>query len=133
MPLGYDVKDRKLVVNIGEAKTVHMVFEGFVEIGSATVLARELRADGVTSKPGKAMTKERVCANTHAVSRRSILSAVPAMAVAGTMDVKAHDADPVVEVYRDWAARRTDWTRLADLPGHENWDTPEYNTAFDAE
>jgi site-specific DNA recombinase len=57
VPLGYDVKDRKLVINKGEAKTVRMVFERFVEIGSATVLARELRADGITSKQGKPISK----------------------------------------------------------------------------
>ena len=57
MPLGYDVKDHKLVANRAEAKTVRMVFERFVEIGSATILARELRADGVTSKQGKPISK----------------------------------------------------------------------------
>ncbi|MFT4961507.1 MAG: site-specific DNA recombinase [Paracoccaceae bacterium] len=57
VPLGYDVKERKLVINKPEAKTVRMVFERFVEIGSATVLARELRADGVASKQGKPISK----------------------------------------------------------------------------
>jgi site-specific DNA recombinase len=57
VPLGYDVKDRKLVVNKPEAKTVRMVFERFVEIGSATVLARELRADGIITKQGKPISK----------------------------------------------------------------------------
>ena len=57
VPLGYDVKDRRLMINKPEAKTVRMVFERFVEIGSATVLARELRADGVTSKQGKPISK----------------------------------------------------------------------------
>ena len=36
VPLGYDVKDRKLVVNEAEAATVRMIFERFVKIGSAT-------------------------------------------------------------------------------------------------
>jgi site-specific DNA recombinase len=57
VPLGYDVKDRKLVTNKPEAKTVRMMFERFVEIGSATVLARELRSDGITSKQGKPISK----------------------------------------------------------------------------
>ena len=43
VPLGYEVKDRKLVVNEAEAKTVRMVFERFVKTGSATALVRELR------------------------------------------------------------------------------------------
>ncbi len=57
VPLGYDVKDRRLVINKDESKTVRMVFERFVEIGSATVLGRELRADGVISKQGKPISK----------------------------------------------------------------------------
>jgi hypothetical protein len=57
VPLGYDVKDRKLEINNAEAKTVRLVFERFAEIGSATELARELRVDGVTSKQGKPISK----------------------------------------------------------------------------
>ncbi len=57
VPLGYDVKDRRLEINRAEAKTVRLVFERFAEIGSATVLARELRADGVTTKQGKPVSK----------------------------------------------------------------------------
>ena len=57
VPLGYDVKDRRLEINKAEAKTVRLVFERFAEIGSATVLARELRADGVTTKQGKPVSK----------------------------------------------------------------------------
>lgn len=49
-PLGYDVKDRKLVPNYGEAKLVRHIFQRFVEIGSTTLLVRELQLDGVTSK-----------------------------------------------------------------------------------
>ena len=42
VPLGYDVKDRKLVVNEAEAATVRTIFERFVKIGSVTTLVREL-------------------------------------------------------------------------------------------
>ena len=41
VPLGYEVKDRKLVVNEAEAATVRMIFERFAEMGSATTLVRE--------------------------------------------------------------------------------------------
>ena len=57
VPLGYDVVDRKLVVNDEEATTVRMVFERFVEVGSATVLARELRGDGFRNKQGTLIDK----------------------------------------------------------------------------
>jgi DNA invertase Pin-like site-specific DNA recombinase len=49
-PLGYDVKDRKLVVNESEAAIVRTIFERFVRIGSATTLARSLAAEGIRTK-----------------------------------------------------------------------------------
>jgi site-specific DNA recombinase len=57
VPLGYDVKDRKLVVNDAEAAKVSAVFLRFVEVGSATVLARELRGDGFRNKQGTLIDK----------------------------------------------------------------------------
>jgi DNA invertase Pin-like site-specific DNA recombinase len=57
VPLGYDVKDRKLVVNDTEAGTVRMIFERFAQIGSATVLVQALVAEGVRNKRGKPIDK----------------------------------------------------------------------------
>ncbi|WP_114393550.1 recombinase family protein [Oleisolibacter albus] len=57
VPMGYDLKDRKLVVNEAEADTVRMIFTRFVELGSATVLVGQLAADGVRSKRGKLIDK----------------------------------------------------------------------------
>jgi site-specific DNA recombinase len=56
-PLGYDVQERKLVVNHAEARTVRMIFERFAHQGSATTLARALAEEGVTSKRGKPIDK----------------------------------------------------------------------------
>ncbi len=56
-PLGYDVHDRKLVINHAEAATVRMIFERFLSVGSATILARTLAAEGVTTKRGKPIDK----------------------------------------------------------------------------
>src|SRR5947208_12803532 len=53
VPLGYDVRDRKLVVNEAETAVVRRVFEGFAELGSGTRLTQVLRAEGVTTKRGK--------------------------------------------------------------------------------
>ena len=47
-PLGYDVKDRKLVVNAHEAATVLMIFKRFLTVGSATLLSKDLLSEGVT-------------------------------------------------------------------------------------
>ena len=52
VPLGYDVRDRKLVVNEAEAARVRRVFELFAETGSGVETVRRLRAEGVTSKRG---------------------------------------------------------------------------------
>jgi DNA invertase Pin-like site-specific DNA recombinase len=57
VPLGYSVKDRKLVINEPEAATVRMIFERFVEVGSATMLARTLVAEGVATRRGRAVDK----------------------------------------------------------------------------
>jgi len=57
VPMGYDVLDRKLVINESEAATTRMIFERFVAIGSATVLAKALAADGVRNKRGKLIDK----------------------------------------------------------------------------
>ena len=57
VPLGYDVRDRKLVINEDEAATVRMMFERFVTIGSATTLAKMLVAEGARTKRGNPMDK----------------------------------------------------------------------------
>ena len=56
-PRGYDVKDRKLVVNAEEVALVRMIFERFPAIGSATQLARTLRAEGGVTKRGRPIDK----------------------------------------------------------------------------
>ena len=49
-PLGYDVNNRRLVPNDKEAKLIRHIFQRFVEIGSTTLLVKEMRLDGATSK-----------------------------------------------------------------------------------
>src|SRR6266404_6307909 len=53
-PLGYEVRDRKLVVNEKDAKLVRSIFHRFLKTGSATILARQLIREGVSNKYGKA-------------------------------------------------------------------------------
>jgi hypothetical protein len=60
VPLGYDLKDGKLVVNKSEAATIRMIFERYAQLGSApapkrafTKLVCELNAEGITDKRGK--------------------------------------------------------------------------------
>lgn len=49
-PLGYDVKDRKLIVNEAEAALVRDIFARYAETGSAAQLVRELQIEGHTTK-----------------------------------------------------------------------------------
>jgi site-specific DNA recombinase len=57
VPMGYDVRDRKLIINEAEAATVRMIFERFVTIGSATTLANTLVTEGLLNKRGKPIDK----------------------------------------------------------------------------
>ena len=50
VPLGYDVKDRKLIVNDAEAQTLRMIFRRYVELGSVRLLKHELDQRGIVSK-----------------------------------------------------------------------------------
>ena len=49
-PLGYDVRDRKLVVNQAEASEVERIFGLYAELGSVRLLEHRLAAEGITSK-----------------------------------------------------------------------------------
>ncbi len=56
-PLGYDIKDRKLVVNAKEAAHVRFMFERFVRLGSVTKLIPILATEGIKAKSGKPVDK----------------------------------------------------------------------------
>jgi site-specific DNA recombinase len=50
VPLGYDVKDRKLIVNDAEADSVRFIFRRYAELGSVALLRAELDRKGIVSK-----------------------------------------------------------------------------------
>ena len=50
IPLGYDVKERKLVVNEVEAETVRLIFRRYADLGSVRLLRAELDRRGIVSK-----------------------------------------------------------------------------------
>ena len=49
-PLGYDVRERRLVVNQTEANTVRYIYERYLELGCVRQLSRELDERGIVSK-----------------------------------------------------------------------------------
>ena len=50
LPLGYDVRDRKLVINQAEAATVRHIFATYLDLGSVRLLEQRLRDQGIYSK-----------------------------------------------------------------------------------
>ena len=57
VPLGYDVRDRKLIINKTEAASVRTIFERFASIGSMTKLIPTLAKEGIKAKSGKPADK----------------------------------------------------------------------------
>jgi site-specific DNA recombinase len=49
-PLGYDVRERRLVVNPEEAETVRYIYQRYLELGSVRELSRELADRRIVSK-----------------------------------------------------------------------------------
>jgi len=52
-PLGYDVKDRQLVINEAEAETVRQIMQRYIKLGSVRALQEELLAKGIVTKRAK--------------------------------------------------------------------------------
>ena len=50
-PIGYDVKDKKLMVNEQEAETVRHIFRRYLELKSVKFLQADLERFGIRSKP----------------------------------------------------------------------------------
>jgi len=49
-PLGYEVRERRLVVNQTEANTVRYIYERYLELGCVRQLSSELDEHGIVSK-----------------------------------------------------------------------------------
>jgi len=49
-PIGYEVKDKKLIVSPAEAKTVRHIFRRYAELGCVSKLTRDLEAAGYLTK-----------------------------------------------------------------------------------
>jgi site-specific DNA recombinase len=59
VPLGYDLKDRKLLINSGEAEIVRRIFRRYVALGSVRRLKEDLDRDRVLSKTRTGKMAER--------------------------------------------------------------------------
>src|SRR6188472_4435388 len=54
VPLGYEVRERKLMVNEAEAKTVREIFEAYVRLDTISGVQDDLDAQGIVSKARRA-------------------------------------------------------------------------------
>ena len=84
-----------------------------------------------------------------AFSRRALLTAAPALALApaaalagravGNTDTRdgvsksGQIEDSILPIYREWLAARAEWYELSDLPGNEDWEWPESKAAENRE
>ncbi len=53
VPLGYEVREQKLIVDAEEAETVRLVFSRYLELGSLPALQRDLRERGIVTRQRK--------------------------------------------------------------------------------
>jgi hypothetical protein len=76
-PLGYDVSNRKLVVNPAEAELVRLIFRRFLDLGSALLLIREgtPRVTAPSRGPRRPALSVRVAPSTKARCTRSCATA----------------------------------------------------------
>lgn len=65
LALGYDVRDRMLVVNEVEAKLVRRIFDDFVTTRSATLMVKAYSEEGLVTKGGKPFTKQAIYKMLH--------------------------------------------------------------------
>jgi DNA invertase Pin-like site-specific DNA recombinase len=65
VPLGYDVRDRMLVVNETEAALVRRIFDDFVTMRSATLMVKAYAVEGLVTKGGRSFTKQTIYKMLH--------------------------------------------------------------------
>ena len=52
-PLGYEIKDRKLIIEEKDAQIIRRIFTRFTETRSITDIIREMGLEGITTKPNR--------------------------------------------------------------------------------
>ena len=57
VPLGYEVRDRKLVVHQAEAALVRRIYQVYLDLGTVRLAQRHLAAEGTTGKGGRALER----------------------------------------------------------------------------
>ncbi len=99
LPLGYDVFDRKLIVNEQEAQTVQHIFRRYVELGSVRLLREDLNRHGIVSK--KRETASGILKGTKPFSRGALYLMLQNQLYRGQISHKGDtfpgQHDPIIE------------------------------------
>ena len=70
VPLGYDVCDRRIVIDEGEAETVRYIFRRYLELGCVRLLKEDLERDSILSK--RRTSKGGIESGGHSFSRGAL-------------------------------------------------------------
>jgi DNA invertase Pin-like site-specific DNA recombinase len=62
-PLGYDCKERSLIINALEAESITYIYEKFLELKSITLLLKDLKSSGIKTKSSKEFSKKNIATN----------------------------------------------------------------------
>ena len=93
-PLGYDVKERQLVINPVEADVVRLIYEHYLKLGCVRQLSKELERRGIVSKvrvshkgirSGDAGSRAEPYTNCWPTRSISVRSAISRSAIRGNM------------------------------------------------
>jgi DNA invertase Pin-like site-specific DNA recombinase len=57
IPLGYEVRDRKLIVHQAEAALVRRIYQVYLDLGTVRLAQQHLAAEGITGKGGRALER----------------------------------------------------------------------------
>jgi hypothetical protein len=121
VPLGYDVVDRKLIVNEAEAAQVRTMFELFARSDSTAAVIRELNAHGIRSKRRRPIDRGALYKLLHNRIYRGEIThkgeTYPGMHESIVDADVWHAADAVLAGHRNQRAGRTRSTEPALLRG----------------
>src|ERR1700746_529246 len=106
IPLGYDVKDRKLIVNAAEAETVRLIFERYLALGCVSKVKVDLDQKGIRRKK-RILTSGRALGNAvqtmlsaNLTERRQARIASGALLAGLIFDDRGHRMSPTYTVRR---------------------------------
>lgn len=123
IPFGYDLADRKLVINPAEADLVRWIFQRYLEVKSTIKIARELKQMGVTrrsriSKRGNLIEGRGICGSSVANMLGNQLYAGSAQGK-GAHYKGEHQAIVAAELWDDVQALRAKRTRAKVVEIHK--------------